>query len=753
MKTLSGMRILALCFASVACQLLAQQGSTDGPVKQVTEGPTGAASSGVGFLGDLMGSLLNPTESAFRASVKERRLEAAINLYRTDGPWLVKNKDLAREIEDFTAQARERYKPDLESAVLDMERARQEKTYGTDLSAYVLKMKGLEDAIGRYLRVPILSDFQSSDLHVARSRAEALRARTDLRANLASIYRDFPHERASFREQVPDVQSETDLLRSSWDVASSKLQRLSDSDAQKFVKNTASAWTSDPELRAKVSAAVWTRVSGSDRGVVAAARNVPRVEEYGIDRSDLPGMPRILVANTASASDLPITFTGRHAGSLKSPSDLTVNQADAPTILIEIQDAGVKRNIVDKREVNSQFKSGVRSVPNPNYAIAQMNCQRAQSDLGSQRARNTIAPAQGWGALLQGIAEGVLAANVKKVCDEFAYTSPSQEEDVFSSYSYTVTDIELTRRVDGRVLALGPTGAIELYPLAFEAKQRAAVAYGRKEADTSNASGVITDAEFEKVAAQPFSIDAERAVLALEPGSRVERARETLASLLVENARRAETARLSSGQAVARHDSNSGPVQVAHSARQTSIEVAAIDPRMNSVVVVLNPKGSIGAGFYVDSNDILTNFHVVEGANTIELRGLDGQLFTGRVQRKDIGLDLALIRVERAGQAVAMSQTILKAGDTVEAIGHPKGLTFTVSRGIVSSVRQMKGMLAQGGDKALVIQTDAAINPGNSGGPLFHNGRVVGVNTVKFKGAEGIGFAVHYSEVMKFLSQ
>ena len=78
---------------------------------------------------------------------------------------------------------------------------------------------------------------------------------------------------------------------------------------------------------------------------------------------------------------------------------------------------------------------------------------------------------------------------------------------------------------------------------------------------------------------------------------------------------------------------------------------------------------------------------------------------------------------------------------------------FSVSRGIVSSVRQMKGLLAQGGDKALVIQTDTPVNPGNSGGPLFLKDDVVGVNTIKFRGADGIGFAVHYSEVLKFLSQ
>jgi S1-C subfamily serine protease len=186
---------------------------------------------------------------------------------------------------------------------------------------------------------------------------------------------------------------------------------------------------------------------------------------------------------------------------------------------------------------------------------------------------------------------------------------------------------------------------------------------------------------------------------------------------------------------------------------QEAVAPAAPDARMRSVVMVLNPKGSLGAGFYVDAVDVLTNFHVIEGARTIELRDLDGELFTGHVLRKDIQLDLALIRVERQGTAVQFANTIVKVGDTVEAIGHPKGLAFSLTRGIVSAVRQMKGTLAPGGDRALLIQTDTPINPGNSGGPLFLGDKVVGVNTLKFNASEGIGFALHYTEVMKFLSQ
>src|SRR5205085_7452979 len=108
-------------------------------------------------------------------------------------------------------------------------------------------------------------------------------------------------------------------------------------------------------------------------------------------------------------------------GLLKAASDfisLSERDVTSPTIVIEIQEVGTKRNIVDKKEISSEFKSGTRSVPNPNYSIAEMNCRRAQSDVAAQRARNTIAPAAGWGAVVQGIAAGVAGADAEIACNQ-----------------------------------------------------------------------------------------------------------------------------------------------------------------------------------------------------------------------------------------------------------------------------------------------------------------------------------------------
>ena len=90
---------------------------------------------------------------------------------------------------------------------------------------------------------------------------------------------------------------------------------------------------------------------------------------------------------------------------------------------------------------------------------------------------------------------------------------------------------------------------------------------------------------------------------------------------------------------------------------------------------------------------------------------------------------------------------------SVEALGHPSGLEFSITRGIISAIRKIRTSSILYEKEVLFIQTDAAINPGNSGGPLYYGNKVIGVNTQKVAGKniEGLGFAVHYSEIISFL--
>jgi S1-C subfamily serine protease len=161
------------------------------------------------------------------------------------------------------------------------------------------------------------------------------------------------------------------------------------------------------------------------------------------------------------------------------------------------------------------------------------------------------------------------------------------------------------------------------------------------------------------------------------------------------------------------------------------------------------PQQGQGSGFILDkAGHVLTNFHVVENAN----RGIEVQLsnkhkYTAKVIGTDRVHDLALLQIDASNlQPVTLADSSgLSVGQKVYAIGNPFGLTGTMTRGIISSIRSIRG--SEGAPIEDAIQTDAAINPGNSGGPLLNSrGEVIGINTmIASNGAEqssGIGFAI-----------
>jgi serine protease Do len=152
---------------------------------------------------------------------------------------------------------------------------------------------------------------------------------------------------------------------------------------------------------------------------------------------------------------------------------------------------------------------------------------------------------------------------------------------------------------------------------------------------------------------------------------------------------------------------------------------------------------SLGSGFIInDEGYILTNNHVVSGADEIKVRLSDGREFKGQIKGTDEKLDLALIKIDAKDHlpvAALGDSDAIEVGEWVMAIGNPFGLAQTVTAGIVSA----KGRVIGSGPYDDFIQTDASINPGNSGGPLFNTkGEVIGINTAIVSGGQGIGFAI-----------
>lgn len=161
---------------------------------------------------------------------------------------------------------------------------------------------------------------------------------------------------------------------------------------------------------------------------------------------------------------------------------------------------------------------------------------------------------------------------------------------------------------------------------------------------------------------------------------------------------------------------------------------------------------SLGSGFIVESNGfILTNAHVVAGANEITVKLTDKRTFKAKVIGSDARTDVALLKIEASGlpKVVIGDVNKLKVGEWVVAIGAPFGLENTVTAGIVSA----KGRNLPDENLVPFIQTDAAVNPGNSGGPLFNlNGEVVGINSQIYSrsgGYMGLSFAIPVDVAMK----
>ncbi|MFH1653265.1 MAG: DegQ family serine endoprotease [Pseudomonadota bacterium] len=152
---------------------------------------------------------------------------------------------------------------------------------------------------------------------------------------------------------------------------------------------------------------------------------------------------------------------------------------------------------------------------------------------------------------------------------------------------------------------------------------------------------------------------------------------------------------------------------------------------------------SLGSGFIINKNgDIITNYHVVGMADDITVKLSDGRKFKAKVVGGDDTRDIAVIRIDAKGDLPYLefgNSDNLRPGEWVMAIGNPFGLGHTVTVGVVSAIGRMVGQ----GPIAKFIQTDCSINPGNSGGPLFNmEGKVIGMNTMIFANAQGIGFAI-----------
>ena len=164
-----------------------------------------------------------------------------------------------------------------------------------------------------------------------------------------------------------------------------------------------------------------------------------------------------------------------------------------------------------------------------------------------------------------------------------------------------------------------------------------------------------------------------------------------------------------------------------------------------------------GSGFILSADGrLVTNAHVVEGAESVKVTLKDGQIFEGQVLGTDPMTDVAVIKIEADNlPTVALGKTEdLIPGEWAIAIGNPLGLDNTVTVGIISALDRSSSQVGVPDKRVRFIQTDAAINPGNSGGPLLNaDGEVIGINTAIRADAQGLGFAIPIETAQRVADQ
>jgi serine protease Do len=164
-----------------------------------------------------------------------------------------------------------------------------------------------------------------------------------------------------------------------------------------------------------------------------------------------------------------------------------------------------------------------------------------------------------------------------------------------------------------------------------------------------------------------------------------------------------------------------------------------------------------GSGFITDANGvILTNAHVIEGADRVVVTLKDGRELPGQVLGEDPLTDVAVIRVEARNLSTVElgNSDRLRPGEWAIAIGNPLGLDNTVTAGIISATGRSSAQIRVPDKRVSFIQTDAAINPGNSGGPLLNQrGQVIGMNTAIIGGAQGLGFAIPINTAQRIAAE
>lgn len=415
-------------------------------------------------------------------------------------------------------------------------------------------------------------------------------------------------------------------------------------------------------------------------------------------------------------------------------------------VVFDVAVAKSFRRVASQEKVRSQYKSGVRYEPNPARTTRQIAVQTAQANMQQVEIRAStgcigcgLIPAMIHAGIMNGKRQEARQA-LNAAIASLEAEPVNLEKPVWADYEFNRAHIDAKKvmSINYYVMDLRERSYFKSFVTVNES-QAFVVPYKIHDKDR-NRSGHLAGGQREKDV-ETF----ETAPVAIKLTEILNHYREN----------KGQSKKLPSASVLRAEMLKDKNTQLAKYRENTFDARPLNDPRFDSVVVVYNPQGSVGSGFFIRPDLVLTNYHVIEDSKFVEMKLYDGQETFGKVVKTDVRLDLALVRVQQRGKPVRLYQRrTVDLGVASEAIGHPNGLNFSITRGVVSALRKLPSTFAPGGKEILFVQTDAAINPGNSGGPLFIEDEVVGMNTQKLAKVEveGLGFAIHFSEINAFMS-
>lgn len=604
---------------------------------------------------------------------------------------------------------------------------------------------------------PVLKFFDRKPSELAKIDAELERITTLLKAGAGDAFGGYPvFVEADFFEKYPAEVDQVDTIRAASGAIVSRAERRSWRDVATFLK----AYGESMDERTRklfASVALSSRIGGKPDNLKAVIAAIRDVRAAGIDVGELEN-PKIGFIEVTSQTllnegqiefppavevDLPFPF--QKASLDEALSDRQLKKFDY-LVVLDVAVARTTRRVANQRPIESQYQSASKTERNPAYTRAQLDVQQAQQ-LQMQAKMQSAQGCPGCGlvpallvAAVNAERENTADTAYQSAASRLTSTPETIEVPIYSDYRFNVANVQARKTLDMNYYVID-TGKRTMFKSTVTVEEREAfeIAYQLHDKDKNrkkHAASYNSEADATEWEKKPVSMQ--------------------LSAILDHYVSKSGSARVLPALATLRKQMLADKNTALAAYKKQKFDARPLnDARFDSVVVVYNPEGKIGAGFFVAPDLVLTNYHVVEETQFMELKLYNGQETFGKVVKTDIRMDLALIRVQTRGKPVSFyDSNSLDLGATTEAIGHPKGLTFSVSRGVVSALRNLPSAQAPGGKDLLFIQTDAAINPGNSGGPLFLGNKVIGVNTQKLAqvDVEGLGFALHHSEVASFLA-